>query len=120
HCKRHHTPRVSRLPISAASRTLCETAVTSLSSRLQVAMIIGVPKERAAGEHRVALVPDSVSRLVKGGVRVLVERGAGSAAGFTDADYAKAGAPLRDAAAAVGEADLLCKGQKPTADEIAR
>ena len=83
-------------------------------------MIIGVPKERAAGEHRVALVPDSVSRLVKGGVQVVVERGAGSAAGFPDAAYEKVGATLTDTTATFAEADLLCKVQKPTADEIGR
>lgn len=85
-----------------------------------VAMIIGVPKERAEGEHRVALVPESVSRLVKGGVRVVVERGAGTAAGFTDQAYEKAGASLGDTAAAFGEADLLCKVQTPTTDETVR
>lgn len=81
-------------------------------------MIIGVPKERAVGEHRVALVPESVSRLVKGGARVLVERGAGASAGFPDDAYAKAGATLDEASALLGQADLVCKVQKPGADEI--
>lgn len=81
-------------------------------------MILGVPLERAAGESRVALIPESVGRLAKAGVTITVERGAGLHAGFTDASYEKAGATLGDAAAAFG-ADLVCKVQKPTAAEAA-
>ena len=57
-------------------------------------MRIAVPKETTPGERRVALVPDSVGRLVKGGHDVVVEPGAGAAAGFTDEAYAAAGASL--------------------------
>jgi NAD(P) transhydrogenase subunit alpha len=53
-----------------------------------------VPRERAAGEQRVALVPDAVARLE--GFTVAVERGAGVAAGYPDAAYAEAGAELVD------------------------
>ena len=81
-------------------------------------MIIGVPKERATGEARVALVPESVARLVKAGAGVTVERGAGLAAGFSDASYEKAGAALADARTVFSTADLLTKVQKPTADEV--
>lgn len=83
-------------------------------------MIIGVPTERAAHERRVALVPDSVARLVKGpgSPAVAVERGAGVKAGFPDAAYEAAGATITDAEGAYA-ADLLCKVQKPTAGEIA-
>ncbi|MCC7000703.1 MAG: NAD(P) transhydrogenase subunit alpha [Gemmatimonadaceae bacterium] len=81
-------------------------------------MILGVPLERAAGESRVALIPESVGRLVKAGVTVTVERGAGLHAGFTDASYEKAGAALGDTAAAFG-VDLVCKVQKPTPAEAA-
>jgi NAD(P) transhydrogenase subunit alpha len=59
-----------------------------------------------------------VGRLVKAGVSVTIERGAGLPAGFTDASYEKAGATLGDTAAAFG-ADLVCKVQKPTAAESA-
>ncbi len=71
-------------------------------------MLIGVPLERTARETRVALVPESVSRLAKAGAQVIVERGAGLRAGFPDASYEKAGATLGDAAAVFGTADLLC------------
>ena len=80
-------------------------------------MRVGVPKETAPGERRVALVPDTVRRLAETGAEVAVERGAGDAASFPDAAYADAGAALVDAA---WEADLVCKVQKPSPDEIAR
>lgn len=82
-------------------------------------MIVGIPKESSVGERRVALVPESVARLVKAGVTVRVERGAGTAAGFPDTLYEVAGATLADAASAFS-ADLVCKVQKPTAAEIAQ
>ncbi len=57
-------------------------------------MRIAVPKETTPGERRVALVPDGVGRLVKAGHQVVVEAGAGAAAGFTDDAYTAAGATL--------------------------
>ena len=83
-------------------------------------MRIGVPRERIAGERRVALVPDSVGRLVKSGVEVVMETGAGAAAGFPDAAYAAAGAALDGTAGVLGRADLILKVQAPSADEIAQ
>lgn len=82
-------------------------------------MILGVPKETLPSELRVALVPESVARLVKAGVTVHIEREAGLAAGFTDAAFQAAGAHLGDRAAALG-ADLVCKVQRPSRDEIAQ
>jgi NAD(P) transhydrogenase subunit alpha len=78
---------------------------------------IGVPRETAAGEHRVALVPEVVAKLVEAGHGVLVERGAGSAASFEDSAYEEAGAQLADSA---WDADMVVKVQKPSADEAAR
>ena len=83
-------------------------------------MLIGVPKETHSSEHRVALIPESVGRLVKAGVTVHVERGAGLAAGFADSAYQAAGATLADAATVLAGADLVCKVQKPTAAEVAQ
>ena len=83
-------------------------------------MILGVPKETTPGEHRVALIPESVARLVKAGVSLQVERGAGLAAGFPDAAYEAAGATLGATDAVLGAADLLCKVQKPSPGEIAK
>ena len=84
-------------------------------------MRIAVLKERAAGEHRVALVPESVSKLVKAGAEVMVERGAGQAAGFPDASYQAVGAALAGAAdEALSGADVVLKVQPPTPDEAGR
>ncbi|HSC49239.1 MAG TPA: Re/Si-specific NAD(P)(+) transhydrogenase subunit alpha [Gaiellaceae bacterium] len=79
-------------------------------------MRIGVPKETAAGERRVALVPETVGKLTAGGFEVLVERGAGEAASFPDAAFEEAGAQLGDWA----DADGVAKVQKPSAGEVAR
>ena len=84
-------------------------------------MRIAVPRERAPREARVALVPDSVSRLVKAGSTVAIERDAGLAAGFPDAQYVAAGATVSaDFAATAAGAELLCKVQPPTAAEVAQ
>ena len=63
-------------------------------------MHVGLLKETATRERRVALVPDAVARLVKAGDRVTVEHDAGASAWFTDAAYAAAGATIGDAGAA--------------------
>jgi H+-translocating NAD(P) transhydrogenase subunit alpha len=80
---------------------------------------VGVPKETAPGERRVALVPDAVARLVKGGLDVVVERGAGAEAAFADDLYAAAGGSLGSAADALG-ADVVVKVQKPSPGEVAQ
>ena len=81
-------------------------------------MIVGVPKETVAGESRVALVPDLVTRLTKAGLEVLVQPGAGESAGFPDADFRDKGARLQEDVNAA--ADILLKVQPPTAEEIGR
>ena len=71
-------------------------------------MIVGVLRESFPGERRVALVPSVVSGLSKNGIEVLVERGAGSEAGFADAEYEDQGARVADDRAAVlAEAQVL-------------
>jgi NAD(P) transhydrogenase subunit alpha len=83
-------------------------------------MFIGVPSEVAPGEHRVALVPETVARLIKSGVGVRVQRGAGHAAAFVDAAYEEAGAELAaDAAGVYAGADFIVKVQRPTESELA-
>ncbi|MDH5314974.1 MAG: Re/Si-specific NAD(P)(+) transhydrogenase subunit alpha [Gemmatimonadota bacterium] len=83
-------------------------------------MRIGVPRETTSGERRVALMPSAVSRLVKLGTEVLVERGAGVSAFVPDALYTEAGARLVEGSAALAEADLVLKVQRPTGDEAAQ
>ena len=69
-------------------------------------MKIGVPRETMPGERRVALVPETVQRLVKSGNEVHVERGAGVEAAFVDAAYEQSGARIVDDAYG---ADLVVK-----------
>jgi NAD(P) transhydrogenase subunit alpha len=57
-------------------------------------MIVGVPRESFPGERRVALVPAAIPNLVKAGLEVMVEVGAGIGAGYPDADYAAKGAKI--------------------------
>ncbi|MDF5731495.1 MAG: Re/Si-specific NAD(P)(+) transhydrogenase subunit alpha [Rhizonema sp. PD38] len=76
-------------------------------------MRIAVAKEIEVSERRVALTPDAVSRLVKQGLEVWVERGAGERAFFTDSAYEAAGATIGDTAAVWSEADILLKVSPP-------
>ena len=81
-------------------------------------MRIGVPRETASRERRVALMPAAAARLAKLGAEVVVEQGAGASAFVPDAQYAEAGARLVPAADAFG-ADLVLKVQRPSAEETA-
>ena len=81
-------------------------------------MLIGVPREIANGERRVALVPEVVSQLTKAGHRVVVERGAGLRAGFTDEAYRTAGCDLADSADEIySTAQMILKVQRPARNE---
>lgn len=79
-------------------------------------MIAGVPKETLPGERRVALVPELVSKLTKAGLEVVVQAGAGAAAGYLDSSYLQAGARLEPEV--IEKADILLKVQPPTLEEI--
>jgi len=71
-------------------------------------VIVGVPKESFPGERRVALVPSVIPNLKKAGLEVVIEKGAGSEAGYPDATYADKGAKvLPDRAAVFGTADII-------------
>jgi len=78
-------------------------------------MRIGVPREVAEGERRVALAPESVKKLVQAGIEVVVERGAGQSAYYPDPAYEQVGAKIEaDVAAVLGQADFVLKVQPPT------
>jgi proton-translocating NAD(P)+ transhydrogenase subunit alpha len=83
-------------------------------------MKVGVPRETAPGERRVALVPEVAGRLAARGFAVLVEGGAGAAAGFGDEAYAEAGARVVAVEELYAEADAIVKVAKPFANEVAR
>src|SRR3989442_1837639 len=81
-------------------------------------MKVGVPKETAANERRVALTPDGAGGLVEAGLPVVVERGAGEAAWFADEAYAAGGAtPAATAIETFGQSDIVLKVQPPSAEE---
>ncbi len=80
-------------------------------------MIIGVPKEIKAQEHRVGLLPSAAYQLAKHGHQVVVERGAGTEAGYPDADYTAAGAKLVQTHEEAFRADLVVKVKEPIASE---
>jgi NAD(P) transhydrogenase subunit alpha len=79
-------------------------------------MRVGVARETAPGERRVALVPETAGKLAAAGFEVVVEPGAGEAASFPDAAYTDAGATL----GSPWEADVVVKVQKPDDAEAAR
>ncbi len=78
-------------------------------------MILGVPRETYPGERRVALVPIAIPNLAKAGLEIVIEKGAGVAAGFPDADYAAKGARILNTRTEVFAAadiviQVLCNG----------
>ncbi|MFW6347696.1 MAG: Re/Si-specific NAD(P)(+) transhydrogenase subunit alpha [Cyclonatronaceae bacterium] len=84
-------------------------------------MIIGIVKERRAGERRVALIPGVVEKLLgngESGLEIRLEKNAGAAAYFPDEAYEAAGATVCDDA--ISEADIILKVQAPEAEEIKR
>ena len=82
-------------------------------------MIIGIPKESLAGETRVACTPATVTQLQKLGFEVVVESGAGLAAGLVDAAYEAAGATVAKTVD-VWKSPLIYKVNAPSANELRR
>ena len=80
--------------------------------------LIGVPRETAAGEKRVATGPEVVEKLIKLGFRVAVQSGAGDAANFADETYRAAGAEV--VPEVWGSADIIFKVRAPTTAEVGR
>jgi NAD(P) transhydrogenase subunit alpha len=77
-------------------------------------MLIGVPREIASGERRVAIVPEVVPLLTRAGHRVVVERGAGQRAGFTDEAYKAVGADVVETPEQIySTAQMILKVQRP-------
>jgi NAD(P) transhydrogenase subunit alpha len=81
--------------------------------------VIGVPRETATGEKRVATVPEVVEKLIKLGFKIVVQSGAGDAANFSDDTYRAAGAGIVNTAAELwSAADIVFKVRGPSAEEI--
>jgi H+-translocating NAD(P) transhydrogenase subunit alpha len=83
-------------------------------------MKVGVAKETAPGERRVALVPEVLGKLQAAGLEILVETGAGSGAAIPDSAYAAAGAEVVPADALYQRSDVVLRVAKPSADEVGR
>jgi len=83
-------------------------------------MKVAVVKENAPAERRVALVPETVPKLMAAGAEVLVEKGAGEAAWFPDSVYAEAGAVIVTAAELFTQADVILTVTRPAPAAIAR
>src|SRR5271170_1741266 len=82
-----------------------------------MSVVVGILKETAAKETRVAVVPEIATKLKSLGVRVLIEHGAGDAAHFPDALYTDV--EFGDAAGILATADVLFKVQPPSLEQIA-
>jgi NAD(P) transhydrogenase subunit alpha len=83
-------------------------------------VIVGVARETAPGERRVALVPDALAQLTKAGLEVVVEQGAGLGALIPDSAYEAAGAKVVSRDDLYKSADVVLRVQKPSDDEAKR
>lgn len=83
-------------------------------------MKVGVARETAPGERRVALVPEALGRLISAGHEILVEAGAGAGCFFTDEAYVEAGATVLPTDELYARAEVILRVQKPSAEEAAR
>jgi H+-translocating NAD(P) transhydrogenase subunit alpha len=81
-------------------------------------MKVGVAKETAPGERRVALVPEALGKLTAAGLEILVEKGAGAGALIPDEAYAEAGAKIVSTSDLNGQSDVILRVQKPSESEI--
>jgi NAD(P) transhydrogenase subunit alpha len=83
-----------------------------------VPMKVGVAKETAPGERRVALVPEVLGKLQAAGLEILVESGAGAGSSIPDAAYADAGATVVSTVDLYGQSDVVLRVQKPSESEV--
>lgn len=81
-------------------------------------LLIGIPKEAYFQEKRICLTPDAVNAMVNNGHKVLIERGAGDDAGFSDKDYSEAGAQITEDKTKVFGCPMVLKVEPPTLDEL--
>ncbi len=87
-------------------------------SKEKGALYIGIPKEAYFQEKRICLTPDAVNAIVSNGHKVLIEKGAGNDAGFSDKDYAEAGAQMTDNTKKVFGCPIVLKVEPPTLEEL--
>ena len=84
-------------------------------------MQIGVLKETHPGENRVAVIPDTVKKLVKLGAELTVEAGLGQGSGFADSEYADGGATVASGRNDIlSQSDIILRIRKPEADDAGK
>ena len=82
-------------------------------------MLLGIPKELASGENRVAIIPSDAKKLVRAGAAIQIEAGLGLGSGFSDQEYIDAGATVvEDRTQVLSTADIVLRISKPTIEEI--
>ena len=82
-------------------------------------MIVAIPKEISPGENRVAAIPATVKELVKTGMEVIVETGAGEKSFFSDDSYKEAGATIeKDTKSLYAKADMVLKVNHPVYNDV--
>ncbi len=81
-------------------------------------MLIGIPKELARGENRVAIIPSDAKKLVRTGASVMIESGMGLGSGYSDDDYVEAGATIGDRGGILSTSDIVLRIAKPSLEEI--
>src|SRR5205085_11487137 len=87
-------------------------------TRQVVPMKVGVAKETATGERRVALVPEALGKLTAAGLEVLVETGAGAGSAIPDSAFSEAGATIVSSVELYGQSDVILRVQKPSESEV--
>lgn len=81
-------------------------------------LVIGIPKENTKFESRVGLTPEAVEILVNNGHEIIIEKGAGTAANYTDTNYSEYGAQIVESSSEVYKCDIILKIAPPTIEEI--
>jgi len=81
-------------------------------------LLIGIPKEKAFQENRIALIPEAVNVLVANGHEVVVEAGAGEGSRYSDKDYAEAGAKVVTDKTEVYQCPILVKTAPPIESDL--
>ena len=87
-------------------------------TRKQGNLFIGIPKEIHFQEKRVCLTPDAITAIIANGHRIIVEKGAGNEAGFSDTEYSEAGAQMTSDTRKVFGCSMILKVEPPTLSEI--
>ena len=110
------------MPLNSDAPTLLTPVGAAAQSNLLppvAGLTIGIPRETATGEKRVAVVPEVVGKLIKLGFKVAVESGAGDGANFSDDSYRAAGAEIIVGAVTLWSgSDIIFKVRGPSAEEV--